>query len=308
MLALRRNARMLLVTVAVVAFAAACSSTSRSIPPTASDSMPAMSDMPGMSSAAPMKSTPESTMSGMDMAGDPGRGLAATESGYTLDLSKATMPANQQTTLTFRITGPGGKPVTEFIVEQTKMLHFYLVRSDLTGYQHLHPQLATDGIWTVPVQAGSPGSYRAYADFTPKSAGTTFVLSRLVTVPGASTDVTLPAPAGSTDVDGYTVTLTGAVMAGMSMPLTAEITRAGQAVTDLQPYLDTYAHLTAFQAGTLAFTHLHPEQAVTAAGSAPAKLTFQAQFAAPGLYRLFMQFQTAGTLHTAAITLKVNGQ
>ncbi|HZE01023.1 MAG TPA: hypothetical protein VE155_04575 [Pseudonocardiaceae bacterium] len=29
-------------------------------------------------------------------------------------------------------------------------------------------------------------------------------------------------------------------------------------VTDLQPYLDTYAHLTAFHGGDLAFADLHP--------------------------------------------------
>jgi len=34
------------------------------------------------------------------------------------------------------ITGPDGKPVTGFAVDQTKKLHFYAIRSDLTGFQH----------------------------------------------------------------------------------------------------------------------------------------------------------------------------
>jgi len=38
-------------------------------------------------------------------------------------------------------------------------------------------------------------------------------------------------------------------MAGMQHTLSATITKNRAAVTDLQPYLDTYAHLTAFPRG-----------------------------------------------------------
>jgi len=242
----------------------------------------------------------------MDMSGDASRGLAASEGGYTFDLVTTVLAANRETVLTFQIIGPDAKPVREYTVEQTKMLHFYLIRSDLTGYQHLHPQVTADGTWTVPVTVHAPGRYRVYADFTPAATKTTLVLSRQVTVPGTAPDTALPGPATTTTVDGYTVKLTGEAMSGMSMPLEAEITRTGQPVTDLQPYLDSYAHLTALEAGTLAFAHLHPDQAV-AGTSSPAVLTFRTQFPAPGLYRLFIQFQTAGALHTASITVNVNG-
>lgn len=36
-------------------------------------------------------------------------------------------------------------------------MRFYLVRSDLTGYQHVHPTMAAGGVWTAP------GSYHVYA-------------------------------------------------------------------------------------------------------------------------------------------------
>ncbi|WP_329378415.1 hypothetical protein OG625_09870 [Streptomyces sp. NBC_01351] len=38
-------------------------------------------------------------------------------------------------------------------------------------------------------------------------------------------------------------------MAGMAHPLTVSVSKDGKPVTDLQPYLDTYAHLTAFHSG-----------------------------------------------------------
>ncbi|WEB44491.1 hypothetical protein MOV08_37870 [Streptomyces yunnanensis] len=44
----------------------------------------------------------------------------------------------------------------------------------------------------------------------------------------------------------------------MAHPMTVNISKDGKPVTDLQPYLDTYAHLTAFQEGDQAFAHLSP--------------------------------------------------
>jgi hypothetical protein len=93
-------------------------------------------------------------------------------------------------------------------------------------------------------------------------------------------------------------------MAGMEHTLTATVTKDGAPVSDLQPCLDTYAHLAAFHAGDLAFAHLHPQGTVNGDHGGPT-LTFDAQMAKTGNYRLFLQFQTGGVLHTAAITLHV---
>jgi hypothetical protein len=72
----------------------------------------------------------------------------------------------------------------------------------------------------------------------------------------------------------------------------------------LEPYLDAYAHLTAFRSPNLAFAHLHPVGAASGAHGGP-ELTFQAALPEAGDYRLFLQFQTRGQLHTAALTLHV---
>lgn len=146
-----------------------------------------------------------------------------------------------------------------------------------------------------------------FASFTPNTGtgkGKDFVLSRTVTVPGDAAESPLPAPATSTQVDGYTVTVKGESMAGMARPLTVSIARDGKPVTDLEPYLDTYAHLTAFHEGDAAFAHLHPTTKVTGDHGGP-DLTFHAELPTSGNWRLFLQFQTGGTLHTAALTLRV---
>jgi hypothetical protein len=249
------------------------------------------------------------SMAGMPgMSGQAGTGLAKSVSGFTLRLRSNTLPAGAAGQLRFQIMGSGGKAVTRFEPDQTKLMHFYLVRSDLTGYQHVHPAMAADGTWTAPLSAAQPGGYRVYASFVTKdSAGKALplVLSDTVTVSGAVSTATLPAPSNTATVDGYTLTLSGEPMAGMEHTLTVTVSKNGKPVTDLQPYLGTYAHLTAFHQGDLAFAHLHPEGMARGGHGGPT-LSFHAQLAQRGNYRLFLQFQTGGTLHTAALTLAVH--
>jgi hypothetical protein len=269
----------------------------------------ATSGMPGMDhGSTPTASATQTGMPGMDMAHMPtGDGLQATASGLTFTTTTTSLPAGQQTPFTFRIAGSDGKPVTTFAPDQTKLMHFYLIRSDLTGFQHIHPTMAADGTWTAPVQALQPGSYRAYAAFiATDSAGkqTPLVLGDRLSVAGTASTTPLPPASGTTQVDGYTLTVGGNAMAGMTHTLTVTVTKDGKPVTDLQPYLDTYAHLTAVHEGDLAFAHLHPQGSVNGDHGGPT-LTFDSTLPKAGNWRLFVQFQTAGTLHTAAITLTV---
>ncbi|KPC63998.1 hypothetical protein [Streptomyces chattanoogensis] len=248
----------------------------------------------------------DSSMPGMKMS--TGDGLVAEKDGYRMASDATTLPSGKRTDYRFTITGPGGKPVTGFALEQTKRLHFYAIRSDLTGFQHLHPTMAGDGTWTSALDALRPGSWRVFAQFTPETGagkGRDFVLSRSVTVPGPAATTAVPKAAATTTVDGYTVTVKGELMAGMAHPLTVTVGKDGKPVTGLQPYLDTYAHLTAFHEGDQAFAHLHPENKVDGGHGGP-RLPFHAELAKPGNWRLFLQFRTAGRLHTAALTLHVS--
>jgi hypothetical protein len=269
--------------------------------------------------SSPAASPSESGMSGMGMsAADPmysGTGLSSSNGGFTFTPVESTaLASGKPGALVFRILDASGMTVTAFEPDQTKLMHFYLIRSDLTGFQHVHPTMAANGTWSASLAALVPGSYRAYVAFNAKNAlGTTVaeVLSRTltVTVPGVSAPAStaLPAPGSSTTVDGYTVTVSGEIMAAMEHTLTVSVSKGGKPVTDLQPYLETYAHLTAVHAGDLAFTHLHPEGAAAMMDTGGPTLTFQAMLPSGGDWRFFIQFQTGGALHTAAITLRVGG-
>ncbi|MCW3814480.1 DUF748 domain-containing protein [Micromonospora sp. DR5-3] len=240
--------------------------------------------------------------------GDAGHGAAATDHlpggllvsdrGYTLQ--PVTAPAGE---FAFRITGPDGRPVTRYDVAHDKRMHLIVARRDLSGFRHVHPELAADGTWRVASPLAGPGVWRAFADFTP-TGGAPLTLGVDVTVPGTLADRPLPAPAASTTVDGYTVTLSGTPQPGRTSPLTLSVSRDGRPVADLQPYLGAYGHLVALRQGDLAYLHVHPEGA-PGDGRTPAgpQIRFAAEVPSAGTYRLYLDFRHGDAVHTAEFTV-----
>ena len=236
-------------------------------------------------------------MAGMDM------GPSAAPAVASLRLAKGSFTAAQAAApLTFSIADVHDRTITAFQEEQTKLLHLIVVRDDLTGYQHLHPEVDAKGTWTVPVTFAHGGTYRVVADFVPvidgKAYGRTVVTGKL-TVEGDNTPVPLPAPAASTTVDGYTVALQGSLNAASESVVTFTITDAAGKPVALDTYLGAYGHLVAFSAKDLAYVHIHPQEAEAIAGT----ILFEGQVAAPGPHRLFLQFSAGGAVHTAEFTL-----
>ncbi|MEP6661634.1 MAG: hypothetical protein ABJD24_17095 [Acidimicrobiales bacterium] len=232
-------------------------------------------------------------------------GTKAEAGGYVLRLGNTSLTAGVQWQLVFQISGPGGTTPEGFAIEQTKPLHLIVVRSDLTGYQHLHPTEAPDGMWSVPVTFPNGGTWRAIADFTPIAGGANqarTVLGDNVNVAGEGTDQALPGPSKTADVDGYAVTMTGDLGAGEELPLTFSITKAGQPVDTLEPYLGAFGHLVALRRDDLAYTHLHPSAEALPGSMAGPTVDFVASVPSMATYRLFLQFQVDGKVHTAEFT------
>jgi hypothetical protein len=234
-----------------------------------------------------------------EAATDQPAGLASSRGGYTLT---PTDPTPEAGSFSFRITGPDGAPVTAFDVEHDKRMHLIVVRRDTAGFQHVHPEMAPDGTWSVPLTLPAGGSYRAFADFAP-TGGPATTLGVDLAVPGAFEPVE-HTPSRTAQVDGYTVELTGELVPGQSSPVTLTVSKDGRPVTDLQPYLAAYGHLVALREGDLAYLHVHPE-GEPGDGRTPAgpQIQFVAQVPSAGSYRLFLDFQHDGVVRTAEFTV-----
>ncbi|MGY1690989.1 hypothetical protein [Geodermatophilus sp. SYSU D01105] len=231
-------------------------------------------------------------------------GLSVAESGYVLDVLDEQLPAGAAT-LAFRVLGPDGAPVLDYTEEHEEDLHLVAVRRDLSGYQHVHPELDADGTWRAPLTL-TPGSWRVVADTTPAALGEDLTLGADVEVAGHVQPQPVPDPAPVTGVDGYTVVLTGDLAAGAESELTFSVSRDGRPVTDLQPHLGAYGHLVALRDGDLGYLHVHPLEPDDGTTPAPGPhVGFAATAPSAGTYRLFLDFRHDDTVHTAAFTVRV---
>ena len=214
---------------------------------------------------------------------------------YSLALEDPSLPAGPSE-VAFTVVDGDGEPLTSYDVEHGKELHLILVRFDLGGYRHVHPELdAATGRWSVPVSL-EDGSWRVYADFAPAGEQATLAEADLTVGTGSATE-----PLGSdtdTDtVDGYEVHLSRDGSA-----VTLHVSKDGREVTDLQPYLGAYGHLVAIRAEDLAYLHVHPED-----GPAGPAIGFHAEFTEAGRYRLFLDFKHEGEVRTAVFTVTADG-
>ncbi|MCE7003793.1 hypothetical protein LWC34_13285 [Kibdelosporangium philippinense] len=233
-------------------------------------------------------------------------GLASAKDGYHFQPSSTTFATGTTTPFAFKITKNDGSALTAFDVEHDKRMHLIVVRRDLAGFQHVHPEMAPDGTWTVPLTLTQAGSYRAFADFKP-TGGSKLTLGVDLAAPGNFQPVTYRDFRVST-VDGYEVKLDGALVPGQSSKVTLTVSRDGKDVTDLQPYLGAYGHLVALRTGDLAYLHVHPD-GTPGDGKTPAGpgITFFAEVPSSGTYRLFLDFQHNGEVRTADFTVTTEG-
>jgi hypothetical protein len=229
-------------------------------------------------------------------------GLMVSQDGYTFRLADETARRGRDVPVTFTIEGPDGQPVTAYDVEHEKRLHLIAVRRDFRGFQHVHPELDADGVWSTDLDF-SPGEWRLFADFTPSGAeGLT--LGTDVAVTGNYRPASGPDEDRTARVDGYTVTLEGDLTAGEDARLTVSVSRNGRPVTNLEPYLGAYGHLVALREGDLAYLHVHPDGTPGDGATEPGPdVVFYAAVPSDGGYRLFLDFKHDGVVRTASFAV-----
>ncbi|MBP2217072.1 hypothetical protein [Arthrobacter sp. CAN_C5] len=229
-------------------------------------------------------------------------GVLVSEHGYTLELDASILGIGVQS-VSFRIIGPDGQPVTKYQEVHEKELHLIAVRRDMAHFQHVHPVRDDSGTWVIDLSL-NPGVWRIFADFHPAGHGQPMTLGSDASVGGTYEPQQLPAADRTVQLGAYTVTLEGGLVANEATELTFTVSRNGQPVTDLQPYLGAFGHLVALRGGDLAYLHVHPEGGPGDGQTKPGpKVSFFAVAPSAGAYRLHLDFQHEGTVRTAQFTV-----
>lgn len=245
---------------------------------------------------------------GHEDAGNVVTGVALEQDGYRISPVTAATTSGRTSALQFSIIGPDESPLTDYTRSHDKELHLVVVRSDGAHFRHEHPQMTSDGTWSIDWRWPAGGTYRVFADFVPEAGASEVTVSRTVIVDGDAGGVRSAALNSTTAVDGYNVRLDGTLRTDRVSDLRATISRDGVPVSDLQPYLGALGHLVVLREGDLAYLHAHPEGAEPVAGkpSGPV-VTFSAQAPTAGRFLLYLDFKVDGVVRTAEFVLQAPG-
>ncbi len=195
----------------------------------------------------------------------------------------------------------GGKSIgpADLLVMHTRQLHLMVVDPTLLDYQHLHPEPGEQpGEWVFTHTPRLAGEYRVFADFTPAATGRGLYASAAFTVSG-DVAVNMRILDWTAELDGYHFKLTPSVeplRAGRPLDLMFSITRPDGGPVPMEPVMDAYAHLVAFDAGRNGFAHLHPKEpdlSHVPDGAHP-RLSFMVTIPEAGLYVIWAQVNLGG--------------
>lgn len=191
-------------------------------------------------------------------------------------------------TLTFHLEMTDGMRVTDFEVAHEALLHTVLIRPDLSGFQHIHPSIATDGSWQVTLD--EPGPWHLVFDMVPKGETLPIAVSANADDEVAVEPQPLPEPDDNPVQDGLRVLRSGLDFTVVNEDGTPAV---------LEPYLGQAAHLVAIRQGDLAYVHLH----AMVDDSMPGMFMFGSALPQAGTYRAFLQFGHDGDVVTIPFTV-----
>jgi hypothetical protein len=232
--------------------------------------------------------------------------IAAT-SPVALTVKTAAAPtAGREVQVTVRMTTANNKPIApeDLVVMHTRKLHLLIADSSLTDYQHLHPEpTRVPGEWSFTFTPTLGGIYRIFADFTPAATNRSLYANVDLVVAGEqlSTPELAAAmtPSWIGQRDAYRLELAPAtrqIRAGQATDLKFSVTNTGGGAVGLEPVMDAYAHLVAFDTARSGFAHLHPMDADpgVAPDSIKPTLSFKITIPAAGRYVIWAQLKING--------------
>lgn len=232
---------------------------------------------------------------------------------YSYDASRTVMPL-VPFTYSFSIVDNEGDVLKDFTLERQKLLHLIVVRKDFQEFQHVHPVFdPATGMFTLSgLTLPTAGDYRIFADFTPKSASLDAGGSPLptntyedVVATGSFTPQSLGADTSKSTVDGYVVSLstTPHQLTKNANTFSFTVLQDGKSVTYLEDYLGALGHAVILKEGTLEYIHTHALESATA--TQDGHINFHVVFPSAGRYKVFMQFQHKGAVHTSQFVVTV---
>lgn len=187
----------------------------------------------------------------------------------------------------------------QLLTVHTEKMHVLIIDPTLTDYQHLHPKPGKKpGEYTVEFTPHTSNAYRIWLDITPQDRVQQYVITDL---PGANKQnpPVVKTLSMNSVVEDYHFKLSfnKPLKVGESALGTVMITdKNGKDVTQLEPIMEAFAHIVAFDEDYKTILHIHPmgpEPKDLSARGGP-RIDFHMTPSASGFVKIFVQVKIQG--------------
>ncbi len=194
-----------------------------------------------------------------------------------------------------------------FDIVHEKPMHLIVVRKELDGFRHEHPELMPDGSFVLKHEFTHAGEHHLFADVAPKGAGSQILFAKL-NVSGkigrpTKQSLSLKGNGGATTVEIVPPEYPIETNRTKSISVAFRDTADDRPVSDLGNYLGAKAHLILIHEDAVTFVHSHPDDRQTSTSS-DGVIPFLVRLPKPGVYRAWLQFIRGGTLSTAELEIE----
>ncbi|MBL8149095.1 MAG: hypothetical protein JNN15_04125 [Blastocatellia bacterium] len=219
---------------------------------------------------------------------------------------KTIAPADQ-VRLFLEIKKNDGTVVDNFEVVHEKLMHLFVVSSDMEQFFHLHPEKQAGGTF-IETASFPEGRYKAWAGVRPKGEGdlnlsATFDVGHPFVRPNRLIADTIYIK----EIDDTRVTLrlpSKEMKAGEAIMLNYVLTDPStrRSIKDLEPFLGEMGHLMIISEDGNEFVHSHPMSSSEAEFGV---VSFHVEFPRAGRYKAWAQFNKGGKILTTSFVLQV---
>lgn len=231
-----------------------------------------------------------------------------TSAPFLLDVSKAPAAADGTLRLTFVVRHPVTRAVvSDYVSVHEKPAHMFVVSSDLTLFEHVHPEPQPDGSLRLDWKPPAGGRYHLFLDIVPVGA-LPQLLEAVVPVAGAKSGATADEPGMVAVRDGVHASLeAGRVVAGEWSRLLFKLTDAktGGELVGWEPWLGAWAHLFTIRDGATEPRHGHPDEHDAVRENQTTTVGFDMMFPRAGNYGVWLQIQRHGQVITLPFRVEV---
>jgi hypothetical protein len=209
-------------------------------------------------------------------------------------------------------------PLNDLSIDHERIMHVFLISTDLTDMQHLHPVETAPGVYEVTFTPRVDSHYMAYATF---KLGVLELqdIRHLAVHSGHVLEPSLSVDLAAKSVDGLQIKLIPPAEVRAKEPtlfrIRVEQSNTGAPIRDLQTLLGAGAQVVIAHENGHHIMHMYAQPGVPRRGGmldmpAPTlpfgpNLGFTQVFDEPGFYRVWIQIEHKGQIVTAPFTIEV---